>query len=187
LAQSIAVGARLGQYLCGHALAVADQSEQHVLSADVVVAQLQRLTQAHLQRTFGVGREGDMTRRGVTPTPDGHLHRGPQLSRLYIKPLQLVHGQTTSPDDAQQEVLGPDVGVPEPARFFLREHDRLSRLMTEPLEHALRVGTSRLVPSRSASGGPRMPTPSPTAMDLDNALARTRSSSECRDRAPPQD
>src|SRR5699024_9050109 len=45
LPDPVEVGTKLDQYLRGDSLALADQPEQNVLSADVVVAELQRLTQ----------------------------------------------------------------------------------------------------------------------------------------------
>ena len=46
LAHPVEVGAELDQHLGGDALALADEAEQDVLGADVVVAELQRLAQA---------------------------------------------------------------------------------------------------------------------------------------------
>ena len=39
------IGAELDEHLCGDALTLADQAEQDVLGADVVVAELQRLAE----------------------------------------------------------------------------------------------------------------------------------------------
>ena len=49
LAHPVQVGAQLDQHLGGHAVALADEAEQDVLGADVVVAELQRLAQRELQ------------------------------------------------------------------------------------------------------------------------------------------
>ena len=40
----------MDQHLGGHAVALADQAEQDVLGADVIVTELQRLTQRKLSR-----------------------------------------------------------------------------------------------------------------------------------------
>ena len=53
LADPVGVSAQLDQHLRGDALALADQAEQDVLGADVVVAQLQRLPQRQLQHLLG--------------------------------------------------------------------------------------------------------------------------------------
>ena len=46
------------EHLGGHALALADETEEHVLGADVVVAELQRLAQRQLEHLLGPGGEG---------------------------------------------------------------------------------------------------------------------------------
>ena len=53
LADAVEVGAELDQHLGGDALALADQAEQDVLGADVVVAELQRLAQGQLEHLLG--------------------------------------------------------------------------------------------------------------------------------------
>ena len=55
------VGAQVDQHLGGHALALAHQAEQHVLGADVVVPELERLAKRQLQDLLGSGREGGRT------------------------------------------------------------------------------------------------------------------------------
>ncbi len=60
------VGAQLDQHLGGDALALADQAEQDVLGADVVVAELQRLAQAQLEDLLRPRREGDVARTAPT-------------------------------------------------------------------------------------------------------------------------
>ena len=53
----------LHEHLGGHALALADEAEEDVLGADVVVAELQRLAQRQLEHLLGARREGDVARR----------------------------------------------------------------------------------------------------------------------------
>ena len=64
LAHAREVGAELDEDLGGDALALADQAEEDVLGADVVVAELQRLAQAQLEDLLGPRRERDVTRSG---------------------------------------------------------------------------------------------------------------------------
>ena len=59
------VGAELLQDLGGNALALADQAEQDVLGADVVVAQLQRLAQRQLEDLLGSWGERDVAAGGL--------------------------------------------------------------------------------------------------------------------------
>jgi len=63
LADPVEVGAELDQHLGGDALALADQTEQDVLRADVVVTQLKRLAQRELQHLLGSWRERDVPAR----------------------------------------------------------------------------------------------------------------------------
>ena len=52
-----------------------------------------------------------------------------RFERLRGEPFALV-------DQAEQDVLGPDVVVIEEPRFFLREHDDPPSAISETLEHA---------------------------------------------------
>ncbi len=60
LAHARQVGPQLHEHLGGDAFAFADQPEQDVLGADVVVAELQRFAQAQLQDLLCPGRERDV-------------------------------------------------------------------------------------------------------------------------------
>src|SRR5205807_1787457 len=62
LAHPAEVGAQLDEDLGGHALALADEAEEDVLGADVVVAQLEGLTKRELEDLLGAGSEGDVPR-----------------------------------------------------------------------------------------------------------------------------
>ncbi len=62
LADAVEVGAELLQHLGGDALALADQPEQDVLGADVVVAELERLAERQLEDLLGARRERDVAR-----------------------------------------------------------------------------------------------------------------------------
>jgi hypothetical protein len=63
LADPVEIGSQLDQDLRRDALALADQAEQDVLGADVVVAELQRLAQRQLQHLLGPRRERDVPAR----------------------------------------------------------------------------------------------------------------------------
>jgi hypothetical protein len=52
LADPVQVGAKLDQNLSGDTVALADQAEQDVLRANVVVAKLQRLAQRELNFNY---------------------------------------------------------------------------------------------------------------------------------------
>src|SRR5947209_8771596 len=53
LADAVQVSAELDEHLGGDSLALADEPEQDVLGADVVVAELERLTQRELKDPLG--------------------------------------------------------------------------------------------------------------------------------------
>ena len=58
LANAGEVGAELDEHLGGDALALADEAQQDVLGADVVVAELQRLAQREFEDLLGAGVKG---------------------------------------------------------------------------------------------------------------------------------
>ena len=129
------VGTEADQHLGGHALALADQTEEHVLGADVVVAELQRLAQRQLQDLLGPGRERRRAGRRRTGRADRLLHllahgleADPErLERLGRHALTLV-------DEAQQDVLGADEVVVEQSRLFLGQDQDSSGSVGETFE-----------------------------------------------------
>ena len=110
LADAGQVGAELDEHLGGDALALADQAEEDVLGADVVVAELQRLAQRQLEDLLGARRERDVPGRRRAALADdlldlaAHgLERDAQaLERLGRDAFALV-------DQPEQDVLGADV------------------------------------------------------------------------------
>src|SRR5690606_17790683 len=60
LADLVEVGAEFDQYLRGHTFALADEAEQDVFGADVVVAELQGLAQGQFEDLLGTRGEGDV-------------------------------------------------------------------------------------------------------------------------------
>ena len=135
LADAAQVGAQLDEHLRGHTFALADEPEQDVLGADVVVAQLQRLAQRELEHLLGARREGDVAaRRRATLADDlldlvaDGLERDAEgFERLGGDPLALV-------DEAEEDVLGADVVVIEEPRFFLGEDDNPAGSVSEAFE-----------------------------------------------------
>ena len=147
LADPVEVGAELDEDLGGDALALADEAEQDVLGPDVVVAELQRLAQAQLEDLLRPGGEGDVTARGLLALADDLLdlladgvQRDAQgLQRLGRDAFALV-------DEAEQDVLGPDVVVVEHPGLFLGQDDNTTGAVGESLEHV------SLPHERAASG-----------------------------------
>ena len=136
LADPVQVGAELDQHLGGDALALADQAEQDVLGADVVVAELQRLAQRELQDLLGTRGERDVAGRRLLALADDLLDLladglegdAERLHRLGGDALALV-------DQAEQDVLGPDVVVVEHPGLFLGQDDHPAGAVGKPFEH----------------------------------------------------
>ena len=139
LADAVEVGAELLQHLGGHALALADQAEQDVLGPDVGVAELQRLAQGQLEHLLGARGERDVPAGRLLALADDLLDLGAHGLQADVEALQRLRGDALAlVDQAEQDVLGPDVVVGEHAGLFLGQHDHPSGPVGEPLEHAHR-------------------------------------------------
>jgi hypothetical protein len=124
------------QHLRGDALALADEAEQDVLGADVVVAELQRLAQRQLEDLLGARGERDVAAGRLLALADDLLDLLAHRVQRDVQALQrLRRDALTLVDQAEQDVLGADVVVVEHPRLFLREHDHPAGPVGEPLEH----------------------------------------------------
>ena len=136
LADPAGVSAQLDEHLRGDAVVLADQAEQDMLGADVVVAQLQRLAQRQLKHLLDPRSERDMPGRCLLALagdlPDvlaDRLQADPQrLKGLGGDALALA-------DQAEQDVLGADMVVVEYPGLFLSQDRNPPRPVGEPLEH----------------------------------------------------
>ena len=136
LADAVQVGAELLQDLGGDALALADQAEQDVLGADVVVAELQRLAQRQLQDLLRSRGERDVTGGGRLALTDDLLDLLADRLERDVQGLERLGGDAfTLVDQAEQDVLGPDVVVVEHPRLFLGEDHDAPGAIRESLEH----------------------------------------------------
>ncbi|CAG7170935.1 hypothetical protein PICSAR21_03545 [Mycobacterium avium subsp. paratuberculosis] len=154
------LGAQLDQHLGGHALTLADQAQQDVLGADVVVAELQRLAQAQLQHLLGARGERDVSGRRLLALADDlldlaadALQRDAQrLQRLGRHALALV-------DQTQQDVLGADVVVVEHPGLFLRQDDDPAGAVGKSFKHRWlpALPHHRYKPVSGPSGNPAGP------------------------------
>ena len=98
------------------------QTEQHVLGADVGVAELKRLSQGELKDLLGARREGRGPRRGRPRHPDrlfNFLAHRLQGDSHRVKGF----GGDAFPfvDETQQDVLRPDEAVIEQPGLFLSQ------------------------------------------------------------------
>ena len=147
LAHPVQVRAQLHQDLGRHALALADQAEQDVLGADVVVPELQRLAQRELEYLLGPRGERDVPRRRLLALADDLLDLLPHRLQADPQRLQgLGRDALALVDQAQQDVLGADVVVVEHPGFFLSQDHNPPRPVGKPLEHLV-------APSPSGRGG----------------------------------
>ncbi|GMA18154.1 hypothetical protein GCM10025862_01750 [Arsenicicoccus piscis] len=183
LAHARQVGTQLDEDLGCDALALADQAEQDVLGADVGVPELQRLAQRQLQHLLGPRRERDVAGRGLLALADDVLDLLADGVQRDAEALQgLRRDAFALVDEAEQDVLGPDVVVVEHAGLFLGQHHHASSTVGEPFEHRLllaielprcylRDGVGPR-PARVAAGLGPVPTP----VFLDSLNARLRRS-----------
>ena len=137
------VGAELDEHLGGDALALADEAEEDVLGADVVVAELQCLAQRQLEDLLGARRERDVARRRRAALADdlfdlvahGLERDAEALERLGRDAFAFV-------DEPEQDVLGADVAVVQQAGFFLGEHHDPPCPVGEAFKHGGSVSAS---------------------------------------------
>ena len=100
----------------------ADEAQEQVLGADVVVPEAAGLVDRQLDDALRARGEPDLTDdRPVAPTDD-ELDRGPDLGELDVHVLEDARRDTLAlADEAEQQVLGADVVVVEPLRLVLSQ------------------------------------------------------------------
>ena len=132
----------------GDPLALADQAEEQVLGADVVVAEAARLVDRQLDDALRARRQPDLADDRPVAAADDELDRGPDLGQLDVHVLEDARGDAFAlADEAQEQVLRADVVVVEPLRLVLSEGQDLARPIRELVEAIHRV--ERLFPSRA--------------------------------------
>ena len=137
VADLLGVGVEVEQDARGDALVLADQAEQDVLGADVVVAERQRLAEGQLEDLLGPRRERDLAGGDLlTGADDPHDLRADALDGD-VKGLENAGGEALLlAEQPEQDVLGADVVVLESARLLLREDHDLPGSLCESLEHS---------------------------------------------------
>ncbi len=138
LAHFLELDAEVHQHLRGDALVLADQTEQQVLGADVVVAEVARFLERQLEHLLGPRRErqlahGDHRGAGL----DDLLDLVPDLLEIDRHVLQDVGGDAAAfLNQPEQDVLGADVFVVELHRLLAGEAHDLLGAVGEAIEHA---------------------------------------------------
>ena len=130
------VGAELLEHLGGDALTLADEAKEDVLGTDVVVAELEGLSQRQLEDLLRTRGEGDVARRRLLALADDLHDLLAHRLEVDAHALERPGGDTlTLGDEAKEDVLGTDVVVVEPTGLFLREDDHPTSSVREALEH----------------------------------------------------
>ena len=138
LAHLLELQAEVHEHLGGDAVVLAQQAEQQVLGADVVVVEVARF----LDRVLD-----DLLRaRGLRQLAHGHhlgaaldelLHLEAHLAQVDVQVLQHVRADARAfLHQAEQDVLGPDVLVVEPLGLLVGQGHDLAGPIGESFEHA---------------------------------------------------
>ena len=147
LPHAVQVRSHLDQHLGRHALPLAEQSQQDVLGTDVLMAELVRLPQRQLEHLLGPRRERDVPGRRPLPPADDLLHLPADRLQADSQRLQRPGRDALAlVDQAEQQMLGADVGVVKhPGLFLGQDHDPPGPV-GKPLKH---------VPTQFRRGRPR--------------------------------
>src|SRR5580765_64754 len=126
--------------LNGDTLTLADETQQEMFGADVLITELTGFQERELEDLLRPRGERDLTGRHRLPAADRLFHLGPNRGELDAEGSEASCADTlTLRDEAQQQMLGPDVVVVEEPRFLLGEHDHAAGALREPLEHVASV------------------------------------------------
>ena len=154
LADVFELQAQVHQHLGGDALLLAEQAEQQVLGADVVVVEVAGLLDRVLDDLLGPRRlrqlaHGDHVRAGL----DDLLDLQADLAQVDVEVLQHVGGDAGAfLDQAEQDVLGADVLVVEALGLLVGQLHHLASPVGESFVH-LRTSPACRVPPPVATGG----------------------------------
>ena len=134
-AHALEVDAEALEHAGGDALALADQAEQQVLGADVVVVEPARLVDRQLDHLLRARRQADLAEHRAVAPADDELDGGADLVQLDAEVGEHLRGDAIAlAHEAQQQVLGADVVVVEALGLFLREREHPPRPLGELVE-----------------------------------------------------
>ena len=135
VADLVEVDAQALEHAGGDALALADEAEEEVLGADVVVAEAPGLVDGELDHPLGARGQAHLADDRSVAATDDELDRGPHLGQLDVHVLEHARRHALAlADEAEEEVLGPDVVVVEALRLVLGEGQHLPRSIGELVE-----------------------------------------------------
>jgi len=126
----------IGQHARGHALALANQPEEQMLGADVVVVELARLFKRKLDDALGARREDHLLLNRLPAATDDGLDFLTNFCEVDAEALEHFCGQALAfRDDAEQNVLRPDIVISKALRFFLRKDDTAACALGKRFPH----------------------------------------------------
>ena len=129
------VGVEVEQDAGRDALVLADEPEQDVLCADVVVAQGESLAQRELEHLFRARRERDLAGRDLVALPDDPGDLGANLLDRDVERLEHAGRETFFlAEQSEQDVLCADVVVLQRPCFILGEDYDLTSPLGESLK-----------------------------------------------------
>jgi hypothetical protein len=138
VADLLGVGVEVEQDARGHALVLADQAEQDVLGADVVVAKRERLAERQLEHLLGARGERDLAGGDLLAGADDPDHLGADALHGDVERLEDARSETLLlAQQAEKDVLCTDVVVLENSGLLLGEDDDLPGPFREALKHAV--------------------------------------------------
>ena len=139
LADFFQLQAEVHQHLRGDAFLLAEQAQQDVLGADVVVAQVTGLFHRVLDDLLGPRRLRQLAHRDHVRAA---LHQlfdlQADLAEIDLQVLQHVGGHAAAfLDQAKQDVLGADILVVEPLCLLVRQLHDFAGAVGESLVHSI--------------------------------------------------
>ncbi len=143
VADLLRVGVEVEQDPRGDALVLADEAEQDVLGADVVVAEGQRLAQRELQNLLRARRERDLAGRDLVALADDPRDLRPHFLHRDVERLEYPRREALFlAEQPEQDVLGADVVVLERPGLVLCKNDDLASPFSEAFEQIPRLLSS---------------------------------------------
>ncbi|OPZ84660.1 MAG: hypothetical protein BWY75_02655 [bacterium ADurb.Bin425] len=130
------VDAEIFQNAGGNAFAFSNQTKQKMLGTNVVVTELPGFIPGQLQNSFSTRSKWNLNsdKAGTSADYLFHFHPGVfQIDSHRFQGLGSYAGAFT--DEPKKNLLRAHKIVTKPARFFLREHNDLDRLLREPFKH----------------------------------------------------
>ena len=140
VADLVQVHAETLEHACGDPLAFADEAEQQVLRADVVVTEATRLVDRQFDHALRARGQPDLAHDRTVTAADDELDGSAHLRELDVHVLEHARGNTLAlADEAQEQMLRADVVVVEPLRFVLSKRQDLASAVRELVEAIHRI------------------------------------------------